>query len=151
MGANIDAVSLNVLECIRCKPAAVKKALHTARLNSKSFEMPCYVDLYSLFYTFREAVTGLRHEAENAKPSCCGFLNKPCPTYIPALDQLTQHLNEGIGFIEHLAFKNVFGSKSNGAHGISIYYPFSGSAIHPSYPNTIFAKNTHWLTMLRSI
>ena len=149
--ANIELVSLNVLECITCKSTIVKKALRTARLNSKSFESASYVDLHSLYFALREEFTKLRHDAENEQPTCFGFLNRPSPNYIPALDQLVQHLNDGIGLIQNVVFANVVGVRSNGAHGISIYYPYSASSIHPSYPNTAFARNTHWLNMLRSV
>ncbi|MFH1254845.1 MAG: clostripain-related cysteine peptidase [bacterium] len=149
--ANIELVSLNILDSMRCKSAVVKKALRTARLNSKSFETASYVDLYSLYSALRAEFTKLRHDAENEQPTCFGFLNKTSPNYIPALDQLVLHLNEGIGLIESVVFANVVGAGSSGSHGISIYYPFSASSIHSSYPNTTFARNTHWINMLRSV
>lgn len=149
--ANIEAVAVNILECMRCKSTVTKKALRTARLNSKSFEVASYVDLYSFYDALRVEFTKLRHDAENEQPSCFGFFNRPSPGYIPALDQLVQTLNEGNALIDNVVLANVFGAKNNGAHGISIYYPLAASSIHPSYPNTIFAKNTHWLTLLGSI
>ena len=147
---NIELVSLNVLECMGCKSTIVKKALRTARLNSKSFETASYVDLHSLYFALRAEFTKLRHDAENEQPTCFGFLNRPSPNYIPSLDKLVHHLNDGIGLIQNVVFANVAGARSNGAHGISIYYPFSASAIHSSYPNTTFAQNTHWLNVLKS-
>lgn len=125
--------------------------MRAARLNAKSFETASYVDLYSLYFALHAEFTKLRHDAENEHPSCFGFLNKPSPNYIPCLDQLIQHLNDGIGLIQNVVFANVAGARSKGANGISIYYPFLASSIHPSYPNTMFARNTHWLNVLKSI
>jgi hypothetical protein len=148
--ANIESISVNLLECIGYKPSVVKKALHIARLNSKSFEMASYIDLYSFYFELRAEFTKLRHDVEAEKPTCFAFLYRPSPNYIPALDRLVESINVGIGLIENVVFANVFGAKSNGSHGISIYYPISVSLVHPSYPNTAFAKNTHWLNVLKS-
>jgi hypothetical protein len=147
--ANIGAISLNILECLKYESFAIKKAVHMARLNSKSFAMPCYIDLYSFYHALHAEITQLRHNAEVEHSKCCGFLHKQSPNYIPTLDHLIEILNEGIGILGHVVFANVDGSADIGSNGISIFYPISASGIHPSYANTLFAQHTNWLNVLK--
>lgn len=62
-------------------------------------------------------------------------------------DQLKKNLKKGGQLIAKHVIANTTGKNLRQAGGISIYFP--ARRIHPSYPNTPFAKNGKWLSLLK--
>jgi len=147
---NLDCISLVLLECLKYKYSDIKNAVRNAKSRAKSFQNSSYIDLLSFYNELSIEVIKLIQDAENNTPSCFGFF-KPSPKYLPALESLIEHLNDGIALIPKIIVSNTFGKFCNGSNGISIYFPKSTMSIHPSYHNTLFAQQSQWLSLIKKV
>jgi hypothetical protein len=68
--------------------------------------------------------------------------------YQVALNTLNALVLDGLAKISKVVLQGATGPACSGAKGISIYYPRSGS-IDPSYPKTLFAKNSAWTKFIQ--
>lgn len=147
---NIDQFLSAIATCNKIDAIQTKNIIITARKSAISFEMPEYIDLYSLY-------ANILNQIKKSSPKSSLILeklNKPTGTtgtqeYQNALANLTAVINEGLTMITKLVLHNANGPVYCGAHGISIYYPSNGQ-IDPSYKLTIFAQNSSWTQFIQA-
>ncbi|MBN1549330.1 hypothetical protein JW872_01580 [Candidatus Babeliales bacterium] len=122
----LDRVCLMLLDIIEHDPEMVS-ILGKIRSNSVNFcFVPVYTDLWQVFNL-------LKQELENQA------------IYPELVEEITQ---------AHLAIKdavlgNTTGHNMKQVHGMSIYFPYSH--IDSSYPMTLFAQTSYWLSLLQQL
>jgi cysteine peptidase C11 family protein len=96
--------------------------------NCTNFSEPTYIDLQhfykNLFKNVSDAFT---------------YSN-------PIAGEIKATIQEGLGIIQRVVFRNVCGSNLPQASGISIFFP--DRKIHPSYKKSNFGKNNNWTKFL---
>ncbi len=155
--ANLALIVTNLGQIVNalgvCSNANIRKTYNiviAARDRSITFDLPDYIDLVS-FYNELIAAFSRRDVSVQAKSGKKPFVvpgkAKPVKVdYTTAVRNLVQLLNQGIALVRAAVTANSVGSQFSGAGGMSIYYP-QGS-IDPSYPKTLFAKNTSWVSLI---
>lgn len=155
--ANLSPVITNLGQVIQalgvCSNANINKtynAVIQARNQVITFDLPDYIDMVSFY---NQLITAFSRRDPNAstinsqKPFVVPGKAKPVKVdYTTAVRNLVVLLNQGIALVRSAVTANSVGSQFAGAGGMSIYYP-QGS-IDPSYPKTLFAKNTSWVSLI---
>lgn len=147
---NIDQFITTVNACRKIDAKTTKNLIVAARAASISFDMPEYIDLYSFY-------ANILKRSKKTSPKSAFILNKKnivskiqaTKAYKKVLDVLNAVIQDGLTKINKIVLQKAAGSVYAGAQGISIYYPSSGQ-IDPSYPLTLFAKNTAWTKFVQT-
>jgi len=127
---NLDALTNNLLKLLNSKQDLFKEVIYRARKGCPKFCMAAYyADLY-LFYQY------LYNEIDQYEN-------------LLLAQEVKKIITRGKELIKESVVANVAGDVNEGVQGISIYFPFFH--IDTSYPRTIFAQETLWLTFLKTL
>lgn len=154
--ANLAPIITNLGQIIQalgvCSNANINKtynAVIQARNQVITFDLPDYIDMVS-FYNQLIAAFSRRdlplQVGSSKKPFAAAGAKVAKVDYPTAVRALVALLQQGIPLVQAAVTANSVGSQFAGAGGMSIYYP-QGS-IDPSYPKTLFAKNTSWVSLI---
>jgi hypothetical protein len=138
IGANINQLVAALVNCKKINATRTLTAVRDAYRAAIKFDMPEYIDLYS-FYAGLSTRVG----------KDVGGHPKANAAYDQATAQVQQIATAGMKLVLNAVIANGVGSDFAEAKGISIYLP-ANAAIHDSYPLTLFARNTSWLTFLKT-
>jgi hypothetical protein len=136
---NIILLTSAIADCKKADAKNTKAMVVGARKGALSFEISDYIDLYTFYAGLMSRAQALR--TSQGKPP------KPNNALINALDKLIRIIDNGSHIISDTVIAHVEGPGKAAAKGISIYYPLG--AIHNSYPRTLFAKSTPWVTFIK--
>lgn len=135
---NIDQLITQLNTCAKYSASTIKNIVINARLNTQEFAVDSYIDLYSFYEQLLKLINKVNPKS-NTK-------------YKRSLSDIKKTISNGCTKIKNAILINVAGSSIPDAHGISIYYPhpyYSSTAIHKSYLQTQFAKDTKWLNFIK--
>ncbi|MFA6990980.1 MAG: clostripain-related cysteine peptidase [Candidatus Babeliales bacterium] len=137
---NIDNMILLVNECKKYKSTQIKNAVIAARLKTLTFYVSDYVDLYSFYQKFYSQIYTIRRSITVVS------------NYTRALDSLKKVLVQGLALINTSVVANAVGSRNIDAHGVSIYFPNPTRPLYidPTYPLTLFAQQSKWLSFIKT-
>jgi len=149
---NINDMIEVVSACQKYDSSLIKNAFRIARSKSIEFAISDYIDLYSFYSAFLNAVSKSKPKSEkiiggliaNNKAG-----SKPNPDYDAAVSILKHVLVDGLAKIQNSVFVNVVGPQVSSAKGLSIYCPLHG--FHSSYSRTYFAQETNWVKFVNSM
>lgn len=129
---NVSHVAQILVECLKKqRNNGVKKVLQQCRnkKNCTHFDEPSYIDLHHLYTNINNSLATFDMAD---KSNMC--------------NKLRNTVQQGVALIEQAVIANTAGKKLANARGISIYFP--EKRIHRSYPDSLFAQQTSWTSLL---
>lgn len=148
--SNIDDVANGIMSCMRYDAQTMTSILSKARKASIEMYSPEYIDIYSF-------CTALLNQLQRTAPKSAKFLqnNRPLskpmtPEFQRAANSLGVCLTNSMKCISKAVVMSASGPALANVKGLSIYYPSKGN-IDSSYANTLFARDSAWMTFLRSL
>lgn len=133
---NVNLVaSLLITALTKQKNHSVKHTLKKCRnkLSCTHFDEPRYIDLHHFYCNVLNHI----HQFAFSNTNEGGEI----------INRLRSALNEGLKIIEEVVVANSVGRNLNKARGISIYFP--EDIVHPSYPQTTFARSNTWAQFIQ--
>lgn len=132
----------------RLTPKDVKDKIVKARRAACAMSYDSYVDMYSFL---QELEKQCRQVVRKSARVIDRVSNARKKSYKRNTSTLLNYINLEKKYLAQMIIRSYAGTKIKRARGCSLYYPhvrYSSSAIHPSYYETRFAKDTKWVSFI---
>ncbi|MBU1007550.1 hypothetical protein KKA53_00520 [Candidatus Dependentiae bacterium] len=151
---NIDQIVSNITLCKPLAPKAMQCAIENARNLCFQLSIPCYIDLHSFYTELYKQISSMELKTSTRAP------RRSIPQPIHASQQfkdLKESLLIGMQLLDSTIIASIASPYLSRARGISIYFPTINQSsqtkkvcIDPSYLKTEFAKESLWLSLIKS-
>ena len=148
---NINQFALAIASAKASNSKDITKMLTQARSSSTEMYMREYIDVASFYSSLLSQVQRTSPKSSKVLMQRLDKDNriKMSSKHQRAYDSLRQIIADGINKIDDAIFANIAGPQLSRVQGLTIYYPKRGG-IDATYPRTLFAKDTKWMSFLRS-
>lgn len=127
----LDGIVANMLACRSVIKEPFVGVVKKARASCVQFSATNYIDLHSF-------LTEVQHHLETIKVASIQQAD--------LVKMLKESLHAGMTSVEEAVVANVTGKNFSKARGLSVYFPHG--RIDQSYPKTIFAQESKWLSFI---